>query len=332
MNDAILLCDGNITYITHLSGCIEREIRGSGLDVMTFSDVDLMLEAAKKASCKLAVVGEGLLNDEKKESLNDLSDQVIYLVEERGREGIFKYQSATLQKNRILEIMLETGILKGTPGRAFDNNTMVIGIYSPARSRLQSTLGMLTGQMMAREQKVLYINLEPCSGMEYLLQRELSHDLTDIMFYLGGHDDEFVYRLKTMVEKADGLDIVPPVFSYRDIDEMDNGEYERLISKIADQGLYDVMIVDLCECRQMLNILGMCDKILCPYQEDGISLAKIDQYEKMLRLLKLDGIEKKTTKIKLPEFTCFPGDIFSLTGSQIGQFIKDEIMSLTDYE
>ena len=325
MDQMILLCDKNISYITYLAKSLEKQIKGSGLSIRTFSDAALMMQVMKQENCALIITGEDI-KDMPSETKEGCPVHMIRLTQTKEKDGIYKYQSATALTSAIVSRMLDIGMLRDSFQEKGENSTYIIGIYSPARSLMQSTIGMLTGQLMARDKSVLYINLEPCSGMEYLLQRELSHDLSDIMFYLTEHEEEFPYRLKMMVEKADRLDIVPPVFSYKDIEEMDNGEYEKLISRIASHGMYDVMIIDLYECRDMLRILSLCDKIFCPYQDNGLSLAKIDQYKRMLDMLKLADIDKKTKRIKLPEFSYFPGDIFSLTNSQIEKFIREEII------
>ena len=51
---------------------------------------------------------------------------------------------------------------------------------------------------------------------------------------------------------------------------------------------------------EMFQILQICDRIYTPVQDDLISRAKLSQYEKLLRMLELDGVLERTRKIRLP--------------------------------
>lgn len=72
-----------------------------------------------------------------------------------------------------------------------------------------------------KNKKVLYLNFEPYSGFEYIMQKKFVYDMMDILYFLQEDAEKFRCRLESMVEMTGNLYYLPPVFSYPDMEEID---------------------------------------------------------------------------------------------------------------
>ncbi len=327
-SETIMICDSQSVFVALLVKRLQMLAEGSGIHISGFDDMEKMMAVFSEENCSMVVIGNAKVTSFHTEKILQ-SSRIVYLTEEKSEEGIFKYQPVKQIATQIMEKMLEAGILSGGDSCLKDGSGRVrlIGLYSPARSLLQSSIAITMGQILGKEEKVLYLNLEPCSGMEYLLQREFSRDLADLLFYMTGHEMEFSWRLKAMVESVGYIDIIPPVLSFPDIEEMDPDIIKKMLKKIMRETDYTVVIIDLSEVSGLLGILELCDEIICPFQEDGLARAKVEQYEKILTMLHLQEIEKKTKRCVLPTFAKLPREISSLTTSELAEYIRREILA-----
>ena len=53
----------------------------------------------------------------------------------------------------------------------------IIGVYSPVNRCLKTSFALTAGQLLSRKSRVLYVNLEDCSGLEKLFGEEHKADL-----------------------------------------------------------------------------------------------------------------------------------------------------------
>ena len=53
---------------------------------------------------------------------------------------------------------------------AGDKKTLLIGVFSPVCRSIQTSFSLLTGQFLAKKGSVLYLNFEPFSGLNCLLE------------------------------------------------------------------------------------------------------------------------------------------------------------------
>lgn len=59
---------------------------------------------------------------------------------------------------------------------------------------------------------MLYLNFEPYSGFEYIMQKKFVYDMMDILYFLQEDAEKFRCRLESMVEMTGNLYYLPPVF------------------------------------------------------------------------------------------------------------------------
>ena len=72
--------------------------------------------------------------------------------------------------------------------------------------------------------------------------------------------------------------------------------------ELVENSTYELVILDLSESIQGLHtIMERCDRIYMPVLEDAVSQMKMNRYDNNLRQLKMEKIERKTTRFVMPE-------------------------------
>ena len=60
-------------------------------------------------------------------------------------------------------------------------------------------------------------------------------------------------------------------------------------------------------------------------ERDGFAMAKIDQYEQMIKQCRYEDILNKTHKCELPKFSYLPEQLDRLTVSELATVVKEKI-------
>ncbi len=324
MVNMIAICDKETVFVQILAQYLRRKYK-TNFEIEAFDHIDRLMETIKEKRIRLCLLGEGMADSFSLQKLVEQTEYVIYLSSKRRKDMVFKYQSVERVVGELLELCIEKEIF------LFEERTLlarrrdvkIMAFYAPARHLLQSTIALTMGQMLAREQKVLYLNLEPYSGFEYLLQKKYEHDLMDILFFLKEERENFRLRMESMLERVGMLDYIPPVFCYPDMEEIESSLWHKLLQRIVEEMDYEVILLDLTEhTRGLLSILELCDEIYTCLPGDGLSLARADQYEKMIRHMKKECILERTKKSIVPVFHDIPPSAATATHSELVNYIK----------
>lgn len=117
------------------------------------------------------------------------SVQRILLTEEEvragegGGHGIYKYQSGDDILREVMAAYCETPEGKtdfpGLPA----SGKRIIGVYSPVGRCGKTSLALAMGQLLAREEKLLFITLDTFTGFSGLLDEQWKRDLSDLIYY-----------------------------------------------------------------------------------------------------------------------------------------------------
>lgn len=243
----------------------------------------------------------------------------------RADRYIWKYQSAEQIRKQLLDYYTD---IAGSDASASSgrHSTKVIGIFSPVARSIQTSFSLLMGQFLAKNSKVLYLNLEPFSGLSKLMSDSNNRDLTDLVYYLDGNEERLVYKLESMVGNVNGLDYVSPAFSFLDLGQISEENWIRLIETLKNMGSYDHIILDLSEMVQgLLNVLRKCDMIYTIADREGFALTRLEQYEDLLHSLEYDDVKERTKKYDLPVFKKLPSSLEELPYSDLAGYVKNVI-------
>ena len=81
---------------------------------------------------------------------------------------------------------------------------------------------------------------------------------------------------------------------------MHTEEWKTLFERLISQSVYSVIILDIGNgMEDVFQLLRLCDQILMPCAEDVYAMAKITQYQHMLKVLRYQELESRTMYINM---------------------------------
>lgn len=320
-NRIMALCDTETGYMNRLTEFLENKKR-LPFHVYCFSGTEPLIEFCRERRIELLLISERLY----RKNLNELPVAQIMILNESGRKAdgelchINKYQAS---ENIFREIMNGYEGTAELSERLQAGQMKIIGNYTPVRRCLQTTFSLCMGQLLARKHRVLYLNFESYSGFSYMLNRDFAADMSDVLYFFRCEKERLAMRLKGMVQSVNGLDFIPPVLSYRDLDKVTGEQWMKLFSEIERALDYDYLILDLSERIQgLFDILRECCLVYTITGQDGFAAAKLRQYEMLLRMEEYEDIWARTRKCGLPVFERLPTGLEQLIHGELAAYVE----------
>lgn len=315
-----------IPYALHLFTKVEeleRFLEQEKIEILLIAESALELLRMEYVSRQVAQVfvlqendmreGDGQDNDRQKQDGREREDTTLY---------ISKFQSP----ERIVSILIESA--KGladwpAAGTQIQEDVKLVGVYSPIKRCLQTSFALTMGQILAKEHKVLYFNFENYSGFGKMLGREFGTDVSDVLYYFRCDQEKLALHLPAIIQNINGLDYIPPMQSQMQLWETEGGQWLELCRKIAQIGEYDYIILDLDDGMSgLFDLLRECYKIYTITREDSFAVAKLNQYEQILKFHELEDIVDKTVKCRFPIFKEVPVNLELMTHGQLAGYVK----------
>ncbi len=325
MNHIMAVCDAEEVYASKLTDYLNLK-EGFPFQVRHFSTIGKLVQFSKQQDVEVALVCEKY---EEELTRAQVIPSVITLCEtnniaKNGKKAVWKYQSCEVLIKEVLQILAQEGkesnhILRTVPLK-------IIGLYSPVKRTMQTTFGLTMGQLLAKKGKVLYINMEGFSGLNGMLKRNFQRDLSDLLYYMQNGKQGLAYIMGSMVESVNGMDILPPMLCQMDLISIEAKEWLNLFYEIESHSEYEYLILDLSDSIQgLFEILRQCFVIYTMTERDGFAMAKIDQYEQIIKQCRYEDILNKTHKCELPKFSYLPEQLDRLTVSELAFVVKEKI-------
>lgn len=232
---------------------------------------------------------------------------------------VYRFRSADLTAERICRLAdFQLPVARVRGGR-----TKMIGIYSPVGRCLKTSFSLTLGQMLAQKHRVLYLNFENYSGFGRMMGMNKSVDMSDLLYYFLNLRDEFHKRMDGMAVSLNGLDVIPPALSFLDLESIGEEEWDRFFDILTEKGNYDYIVLDLSDyIKGLYRILLRCTFVYTFTQDDGMAMAKVEQYEKILNSLNYGEILSRTRKVKPPVFRKLPIKPEELIHSELADYTR----------
>ena len=295
------VCDLEASYAYNLMEAID-ETQGSSFEVQAFTNVERLIAYAGERHIELLLISAAAMCGE----LLKLSIGKIMILSEGEKKKelseypcIYKYQASD---QLIAEVMNYYAVeAVPAPMAMLKKKVEIVGIYSPVGRCMKTSLALTYGQLLAREHKVLYLNLEEYAGFETLLEETYEADLTDLLYFARLGSGNLVYRLGSLICHLGALDYIPPAFCPEDLRNISPGEWLSLIRDLAEYSAYEVLLLDIGPAvNGTAELLKLCTRIFMPMPEDEAALAKAEQYEKVLKQQNVLEVLEKTRKLSMP--------------------------------
>ncbi len=323
MNHILAICDVQKKYALKLGDYLNVK-EGFPFQVRVFSTIEKLMEFAKFQIVEVALVSEQY---RERLACRQLVNTIIVLSPE-GEDGeeelrrVYKYQSGEKIKKKILQIIADDS--KGETHIVRNVTLKLIGLYSPIKRSLQTTFSLTMGQILAKRGKVLYINLEGYSGLNILLKQNFQRDLSDLLYYMQNGKQGLPYILESMIETVNGLDILPPMLCQMDLISIEAKVWLRFFYELEKHSEYEYIIVDLSDSVQgLFELLRQCAVVYTVTESDGFAMAKMEQYESMLKQCHYEDVLEKTNKFQLPKFSYLPKQLDRLTMSELADVVRE---------
>lgn len=290
----------------------------------TYTEEEKLLASAKKEKIEVLMVAETDFTYE----IAGLETGKTLLLNESGTvkdtrlRNIDKYQKAENIWRELMDSYADmlTGEKQTLTGKG---SAKIIGMYSPIRRCLQTSFALALGQVLAEKKKTLYISFEHYAGWNRLLDKNVRGDLAALLYFAEEQGEKFFCRMQSMTLKIGQLHYIPPAYAGQNLIYVKGQDWQRLLRKIAEEGGYDYMILDLSESIQgTFELLRMCDRIYTLVREDEQAQAKLLQYEELLREYEYEDVLDKTDKQTLPQFTGLPGRMEQYAGGELAAYIR----------
>lgn len=290
------------------------------MQLLIFSDVNQLKKYAAYHEIEIALVAQHMYG----RVIKSISINHCYILQEKGKiknkNNIYKYQS---REAILKDILNYYGVTKQETENIEKKEMQIIGMYSPVGRSGQTTFALLLGKILAQKKRVLYINLEPFSGLNSYLNISNKSNLSDLLYYLNYDEEKFVYKMANMIEYFGNVEFIPPTESFLDLHTITMEEWEKLIAIIRDKTEYEYLILDLSECISgLFGVLRMCNRVYSMVKEDIMAQNKIAQYENLLRNMEYEDLVKKEKRILIPEFKSMNVYPEELAYTQLATYVK----------
>ena len=328
------VCDLEASYAYNLMESIYAK-QGTVFEVQAFTSVKSLMAFAKEQYIELLLISSSAMND----ALLELSIGKIMILSEGEKikelskyPCIYKYQASD---QLISEVMNHYAVeAAAAPMAMMKKRVEVVGIYSPVGRTLKTSFALAYGQLLAKERKVLYLNLEEYAGFQGLTEEEILQDVTDLLYFARLGKGNLVYRLGSLVRHIGNLDYIPPARYPEDLRSIEPVEWVQVISDLIDYSAYDVIVLDIgTVVNGIFEILGLCSRIYMPVREDIMAIAKLEQYEKYMKVKNGLDILERTRKLKLPFHSSFgtrKNYVEQLIWGELGDYVRKLIREESD--
>lgn len=318
----VAICDTNAEFAEKLQE-YWKETGGPSCRTEFYTDPKRFMEYVLAQRPYACVISEDLARDEDYGVVAKYCEKVVVLCEDKDGlppNGIYRYQNGDVLARQLNEV---TGIGNSHTYGCADRSTKLVGVYTPIGRCLQTSFTLVLGQMLASKYKVLYLNFESFSGFSQMMQRNFHSDMADLLYFLKNLSQDFSHQFENAKQNINGLDFVPPAFSYIDISQVLPGEWERFFDELGKQGEYDFILLDLTDYVQGLyQILRSCSHVYTITRNDGMALAKIAHYEDVLKELSYEDIIEKTKKCSFPIYRQLPANMEELIHSDLADYVR----------
>ena len=229
----------------------------------------------------------------------------------------FKYRSAAVLLHTIQGYLQEDS---GTGRTA--TGTRLISLYSPVKRCLQTTFGITLAHLLSKKGRILYLNLEGFSGFDRMLTGTLSKDISDFIYYVNQSSENISLITQNYLYRLGEVDIIPPVLNPRNLQDITEEMWLRMLSVLQCSGLYDYIIIDVSDFIQgTFAILRESQIIFSMTKSDDRAGAKWQQYCSILEESGYTDILDKTRKSELPHIAQLPSDLEDCTYGPLTELV-----------
>lgn len=306
---SVAVCDENRSYGESVSTWLFVE-RGEEFSGGFFSSVELLKEQYVRQKFQVVLLGKTFLQEEwiRAEIEQEKNVLWIYLREEREEKMeewiktlpiVEKYQPVSAIVRNIYRYYEE---YRREDIPKMGETTQILGFYSPSQSIWQTPLAMTMATILAEREKVLYVSLKECSGLEQWFQEEYEQDLLDVMYFCQGREQKAI-ELREFIYSVENVDYIPPVRDGVLLNELTEKDYTELITLLEHQTSYNIIVLDMGNMFPgFFRVWEKCSRIYIPQEKNVLAKGIGESFVTMVRRQENQGLEEKMSWLSLPDW------------------------------
>lgn len=228
------------------------------VSIRAFTDWEAYLSCASEFDVKLILSSDIWMA----EYQNATTCEVVWLSEkpsDPGRNIVNRYQGAERLSKEIISRL--SGHLEFTSDSKRSKLTV---FYAPVGGAGTTTAALAYSWWKGQSSRVLFINLEACSGLDILRTKE-DKNFSDAMFYFLEDPENCMAKLVGCTLHRMELNFIPPTTCFQDLEELGAQTILEFLNLLRDPSLYDEIVVDLGDLvKEPLRVLTEADQIVAP--------------------------------------------------------------------
>lgn len=326
MRKIMAVYDSDPLYAERLSDYVNRKDQGM-FKAQAFTTKEHLEEYAKDHEIDVLLIGE---EEDPGDFFGIGAGRHILLSEERkqtedGKQEIYKYQSGDDIIREVMACYCEAPGVQNAYGGFREEGRRIIGVYSPVGRCGKTSFAFSLGQILAREEKVLFASLDEFTGFSSLMNERWKRDLSDLIYYYKQGRFNGI-RLNSVLYYIGDMAWLPPLKFPEDYWQITAKEMAGLFQAILETGDFKTIVLDMGNFgRQVLPLLEICQVVYMPMKEDVFSQAKLQEFEEYLETGETAGIKERIKKVHVPLYLGskrmehFPQE---LMWGELGDFVR----------
>lgn len=243
---------------------------------------------------------------------------VALLTEVQGYSGsggmpvIFKYQSISAIQKEI------QALLQPSPQPAFGipGKTRYIGIASPIGGSGKTAFSLALGQMLARNSRVLYVDLEPFSDIETMTEN-VPCSLSDLLYEVHT-ENRTDAPLSRYCAEWKGLFVLKPAETPEDIYKTGPEEFVQLLETITGRYEPEAVLLEFgADLRLLEGFSGLLSTLYVPGNETTMAEERQKRFVSWARKQGIGAVV--SVNPPLPKYGTIPPE--NLLFSEIGDYV-----------
>ena len=216
-----------------------------------------------------------------KETIQMMDEQVVYTS---------RYQSMDVitQKMQVLADVKHSY----SDMKVLRRNPEIVGIVSPVSHEMQILFSLLLARNVAREQKVLYVNLLEFAGFA-----EIFNDAILQVREVKVKEE----RLRACIYEADGFSYISPILNPENVREITGEDLSRLLDVVTEYMDYQMIVVDIgLNVAGFAEILPVCDRVFSLEKRGYLFETRTKQFLSYLERAVDEAFVERIHRLEIP--------------------------------
>ena len=177
----------------------------------------------------------------------------------------------------------------------------VTAVCASGGYEMQILFSMAYAAFLAKNYKVLFLNLAEFSGMDMLLEDASEESFSDCIYGIRQKRTQFSLLLQSALHHTDAFDYLKPPQNPQDLYEMEGADIQRFFEFLEKETDYQAVV---CNCGAWnplsARIFRRSLHILCPVRDNLLGKCRKEEFMRYLEKRKEEELQKKIRYVSLP--------------------------------